>query len=103
MKQLLTIKEVSVQINRCYHTVLKMVHEKTLPAIQFAGSREYLVDPADLDALISGSKSGTDAILDDSKSLQMVALEKRSREPKSRSRKGGNLNWQKEFDRGRSR
>jgi len=42
-----------------YWTLLRLIHESKLPAVQIPGRRAYLIDPADLDDFIESFKTGT--------------------------------------------
>lgn len=62
MNPLLTIRRVAEILNRSYGTTMKLIHSGELPHVKLPGSREYLVDPRDLQALIDRSNSGTPEI-----------------------------------------
>ena len=104
---LLTVRETAEHLHRSYHTVLRMIHEKTLTAIMLPGSREYLVDPADLKALIDASKIGAEvgaiATSDDPKRLETMAPENRRQARNETPSRVGKYQWMQEYEPKRKR
>lgn len=104
---LLTVRETAEHLHRSYHTVLRMIHEKTLTAIMLPGSREYLVDPADLKALIDASKIGAEvgavATADDPKSVEMMAPANRCQNGNEQASRVNKYEWMQQYEPKRKR
>lgn len=82
---LLTIRRVAEILNRSYGTTMKLIHSGELPHVKLPGSREYLVDPRDLQALIDRSNSGA---FPGALTLENVAQPCEKTAPKKRCRAG---------------
>lgn len=57
MERLWTVYEAEAERGIPYATLLRLIHAGDLPAVKLRGRRRYLIDRADLDALIQASKT----------------------------------------------
>jgi len=102
-RRLMGVRQAGALRGIAYAEMLRLMHSGSLPFIQLPGRRSYLIDMADLDALIDASKSGTvpgtEAQAKPVKVVENVAPKRRCRKPKTETVKAAPYQWMQQYAR----